>query len=143
MTNYTDRRSTKQRRNRTVILNKLPEDLKEYVKSLANDKSFQYYFAHDPVLDAFNEQQKKFDEKIDVLIDFLEDYDPFEKRTELEILKKMKEEHRRSFGKNVDERASNIIVEYMVLHGKVKAEDFDKTLKLMLKNEEGRKDKRK
>lgn len=120
-----------------MILNKLPEDLKEYVKSLAHDKSFQYYFAHDPVLDAFFEQQKKFDEKIDVLIDFLEkDYDLFEKCTELEILKKMKEENALSLGKNADERASNIIVEYMVLHGKIKAEDFDKTLKLMLKSEE-------
>ena len=36
----------------------------------------------------------------------------------------------------MDERASNLIVEYMVLHGQVKAEDFDKTLKLMLTSEE-------
>lgn len=113
-----------------MILNKLPEDLKEYVKSLANDKSFQYYFAHDPVLDAFLEQRKKFDEKIDVLIDLSK------KGYELEILKKMKEDNASSFSKNIDERASNIIVEYMVLHGKVKAEDFDKTLKLMLPSEE-------
>lgn len=120
-----------------MILNKLSNDLQEYVKSLAHDESFQHYFAHDPVLDAFMEQQKKFDEKIDELIDFLEkDCDSFGKCTELEILKKMKEEHRRSYVKNVDERVSNIIVEYMVLHGKVKAEDFDKTLKLMLPSEE-------
>ena len=120
-----------------MILNKLPEDLKEYVKSLAHDKSFQYYFAHDPVLDAFDEQRKKFDEKIDVLIDFLKkDYDPFEKCAELEILEKMKKDNASSLGKNMDERASNLIVEYMVLHGKVKAEDFDKTLKLMQTSEE-------
>lgn len=120
-----------------MILNKLPEDLLEYVKSLANDKSFQYYFAHDPVLNAFDEQRKKFDEKIDVLIDFMKkDCDLSEKHTELEILEKMKEDNASSFGKNMDERASNIIVEYMVLHGKIKAEDFDKTLKLMLTSEE-------
>ena len=51
-----------------MILNKLPEDLKEYVKSLAKDKSFQYYFAHDPVLDVFFEQQKKFDERASNII---------------------------------------------------------------------------
>ena len=120
-----------------MILNKLPEDLLEYVKSLTHDKSFQYYFAYDPVLEAFDEQRKKFDEKIDVLIDFLEkDCDPFEKCTELEILKKMKKDNASSCSKNMDERASNLIVEYMVLHGKVKAEDFDKTLKLMQTSEE-------
>ena len=116
-----------------MILNKLPKDLQEYVKELVDDESFQYYFAYDPVLDGFDEQRKKFDEKIDVLIDFLKkDYDSFEKCTELEILTKMKEENALSINKKMDERTTNLIVEYMVLHGKVKAEDFDKTVKLML-----------
>ena len=120
-----------------MMLNKLPKELQEYVKELANNESFQFYFAYDPVLDGFFDQRKKFDEKIDILIDFLKkDYAPFEKFIELEILTKMKEENESSMAKKIDERTANLIVEYMVLHGKVKAEDFDKTLKLMLVSED-------
>ena len=120
-----------------MILNKLPKDLQEYVKELANDESFQYYFAYDPVLDGFFEQRKKFDEKIDALIDFLKkDRDFFEEHTDIELLKKMKKENTLSTSKKIDERTANIIMEYMVLHGKIKAEDFDKTLKLMLVSED-------
>lgn len=116
-----------------MLLNKLPKDLQEYVKELTKDDSFQYYFAHDPALDCFLDQKKKFDEKIDTLIDFLEkDHYLFE----VELLKKMKEETVSSMNKNIDERCSNLIVEYMVLHGKVKAEDFDNIVKLMLTRED-------
>lgn len=118
-------------------LDKLPKDLREYVRELANNDSFQYYFANDPVLDDFFDQQKKFDEKIDTLIDFLrKDFYPFEKDSEIGLLKKMKEENALSIGKKIDERTSNLIVEYMVLHGKIKAEDFDNTVKLMMSDNE-------
>ena len=76
------------------------------------------------------------------MIEFFEkDYEFLIENPDLELLKKMKKETSSSIIKKIYERTSNLIVEYMVLHGKIKAEDFDNILKLMTTSEEEEQEK--